>query len=164
MKTASIYYSFSGNTKKVAAILSGLLLEKGPVEQIELQALDESRAFLGQCARAIKHTKGEIAAVNFDLSSFDLIFFGTPVWAFGPAPAMNTYLDKCTGVAGKEVILFSTYGSGAGKERCLNYMQEILSKKGAQQFSRFHIQQFKVKDKDFIVSEIKKIMRLWPNG
>jgi NAD(P)H-dependent FMN reductase len=79
---------------------------------------------------------------------------GTPVWAFGPAPAMNTFLDKCLGLEGKEAVLFTTYGSGVGKERCLDYMEDILSKKGARQFRRFSIQEFKAKDKEFVLSRI----------
>lgn len=158
MKSAIIYYSFSGNTKKVAHVLSEHLKEKGPVETIELKSLDESGKFLTQAARAFRRKRAEIAPVNFDLCEYDLLCFGTPVWAFGPAPAMNTFLDVCLGVQDKEAILFTTYGSGTGNERCLNYMQGILTKKGAKQFKRFSIQQFKVDDKEFALSKIKEVL------
>jgi NAD(P)H dehydrogenase (quinone) len=157
MKSVIIYYSFSGNTKKVADVLSGYLEEKGSVETIEIKSLDESDKFLTQAARAFRRKRAQIAAVNFDLCGYDLLCFGTPVWAFGPAPAMNTYLDKCLGIKDKEVVLFTTYGSGTGNERCLNYMQNILTKKGAQKFKRFSIQQFKVNDKELVFSKIKEI-------
>ncbi|MBU1726846.1 MAG: flavodoxin family protein [Candidatus Omnitrophica bacterium] len=156
MKTAIVYYSYSGNTRKVAEILAEALKEKSSVDLIDLQALDESNSFLGQCRRAIVRKKGKIAPVKLDLSAFDLICFGTPVWAFGPAPAINAYLEQCTGLSGKEVILFTTYGSGAGKERCVNYMQDILSRKGTKSFKRFSIQQFKVKDRQLVLAEIEK--------
>lgn len=160
MKSIIIYYSYSGNTRKVADILCERLKQKGEVEIIDLQARDESRAFLGQCQRAFRHVKANIATVNFDLSGYDLVCFGTPVWAFGPAPAMNTYLEKCFGLGGKRIILFVTYGGGLGKVRCLDYMQGILSKKGAIEFHRFLIQQFRVKDRDFVLGQIKETMRL----
>ncbi len=164
MKSIIIFYSFSGNTKKVAGILSEYLGQKGEVEIIELKGLDESDKFFAQVARAFRHKRATLSPVNFDLSEFDLICFGTPVWAFGPAPAINTYLDKCFGVEGKAVILFSTYGSGTGNKRCLDYMQDMLVKKGAKDFKRFSIQQFKVNNKEFVLSKIKEIARLWPNG
>ena len=163
MKSAIIYYSYSGNTKKVARILQEQLSQQGAVDEIELQA-DESKSFFSQAGRAFLHKRTGLRGVNFDLSGYDLICLGTPVWAFGPAPAMNTYLDRCSGVENKEAILFATYGSGAGKEKCLNYMQDILSKKGAKNFKRFSIQQFKVDDKEFILSKTKEITRLSPNG
>ena len=164
MKGIVIFYSYSGNTKKVTGTLSEYLRRKGQVDIIELQALDESNSFFGQAARAFIHKRAKIEPTNFDLTQHDLVCLGTPVWAFGPAPAMNTYLDKCFGLEGKEVILFTTYGSGTGNQRCLNYMQDILTKKGARDFRRFSIQQFKVKDKEFLLSKITEMTRLWPNG
>jgi len=138
-------------------VLAEALKQKGEVEELQLFALDESKTFLGQCQRAFKHARAKIQEVNCDLSRYDLICFGTPVWAFGPAPALNTYLDKCFGASGKDVILFATYGSGAGKERCLDYIQKILSAKGVSNFKRFSIQQSKVNKKDFIIAEITKL-------
>ena len=164
MQSIIIYYSYSGNTQKVANILMDLLETKGEAQQTELVGLDESKSFFGQCRRAFLRKKATLQPVNFDLSEFDLICFGTPVWGFGSAPAMNAYLDKCSGLEGKSVILFTTYGSGTGNERCLNYIQDILAKKGAKEFNRFSIQQFKVNDKEFVLSKIKEIARLWPNG
>jgi multimeric flavodoxin WrbA len=156
MKSIIVYYSFTGNTKEVSAILSEYLKEKGQVETIELKDLNENGRFFSQAAKAFRHKRAEIESVNFELKDYDLICLGTPVWAFGPTPAINTYLDKCFGIENKEIILFTTYGSGTGNERCLNYMQGLLAKKGAKSFRRFSIQQFKVGDKEFVLSKIKE--------
>jgi flavodoxin len=156
MKIAIVYYSYSGNTKKIADALADYLKPQGTVQMIELKALDESNNFFAQASRAFWHKKAEITVADFNLSHSDLVCFGTPVWAFAPAPAMNTYLDKCWGLPGKEVILFTTYGSGAGRERCLNYMQDILAKKGAQNFKRLHVQQFKVGEQELVKKIIKE--------
>ena len=160
MRSVIVYYSYSGNTRKVAEVLAEALKEKGEIDIIELNALDESKSFLGQCRRAFARSRAKLAPVNFDLSAYDLICIGTPVWAFAPTPTMNTYLDQCIGLENKEVILFTTYGSGTGNNRCLNCMQDILAKKGAKSFNRFSIQQFKVNDKEFVLSKIKEVARL----
>lgn len=157
MNAAIIYYSFSGNTKKVVYILAEYLKQKGRVDIIALKDLDGADKFFAQAARAFRHKRAKIEPVNFDLSDYDRACLGTPVWAFGPAPVMNTYLDGCFGLEDKEVILFTTYGSGTGNARCLNYMQGILAKKGVRQFKRFSIQQFKVDDKEFVLSKIEEI-------
>ncbi|MDD5194596.1 MAG: NAD(P)H-dependent oxidoreductase [Candidatus Omnitrophica bacterium] len=156
MKVAIIYYSFSGNTKMVAHYLKEYLKETSEVEMIELRSLDESNNFFVQAARAFKGARARIQNAQLDLSGFDFVCFGTPVWAFGPAPAMNTYLDNCTGLQSKKVILFTTYGSGTGNERCLNRMQEVLAKKGAAYFKRFSIQQGKVGEREFIFSLLRE--------
>jgi flavodoxin len=161
MEAAIIYYSYSGNTDKIAKILIEYLRQKYQVNIARLEAWDESASFFGQAARALLRKKASIAPAGLDLSSYDLICLGTPVWAFAPAPAMNTYLDKCSGLLGRPVVLFTTYGSGAGVNRCFNYMQKILFKKGAKDFKRFSIQQFKVDDKAFVNKVISQNLKLY---
>ena len=153
MKSAIVYYSSSGNTKKVADFLAEHLRQKGEVEIIPLQA-EESDNFFLQAAKAFSHQKTEVKAVNFNLKDFDLLCFGTPVWAFAPAPAMNFYLERCFGLETKKIILFCTYGSGVGKDRCLDYMQKILASKGAKEFRRFAICGKEASNKDFVLKEI----------
>jgi flavodoxin len=160
MRSIIIYYSYSGNTRKVAKVLIEFLQEKGSAEYLEIISPSESESFFGQARRAFRHTKAKIDPIKLDLSDYDLICLGTPVWAFGPAPAMNTYLDKCCGLGSKEVVLFTTYGSGLGNQRCLNYMQDVLAKKGARDFKKFSIQQFQVKDREFVLRTIKELTRL----
>ncbi|MBM3250549.1 MAG: hypothetical protein FJZ09_06915 [Candidatus Omnitrophica bacterium] len=158
MKNAVIYYSFSGNTKRVASILSGYLKEKGETQEIELIALDEAKSFFGQGRRAFGRVRAKIREAELDLSGFELVCLGTPVWAFAPVPAINTFLDRCLGVEGKDIVLFSTYGSGTGNGRCLKIMQQELAKKGAKSFKEFSIQQLKTKDKEFVLAKIKETL------
>jgi flavodoxin len=158
MRSVIVYYSYSGNTRKVAHLLSEELKQKGGVEIKELRPADESRNFFLQCRRAIKHVRAKLEPADFDLGAYDLICIGTPVWAFGPAPAVNTWLAECRGIHGKNIVLFTTYGSGTGNKRCLDYMQSLLAAKGAKDFKRFSIQQFKIKNKELILSKIKEAL------
>ena len=155
MRSLIVYYSYSGNTKKLAEHLCAYLRQRGQADIVELKAQDESESFLGQCRRAFWRKRARIEPINCNLSSYDLVCFGAPVWAFAPAPAMNTCLDQVQNIQNKEIVLFTTYGSGTGNNRCLNYMQSILAKKGARSFKRFSIQQFKVNDHDFVSSRIQ---------
>ncbi|MDD5730715.1 MAG: NAD(P)H-dependent oxidoreductase [Candidatus Omnitrophica bacterium] len=159
MNCTVVYYSYSGNTRKVAQILAEYLKQKGDTRLMELESLDEAKSFFGQCRRAFTHVRGQIETVNFDLTGSSIICFGSPVWALGPAPAMNTYLDKCAGLEGKQVILFTTFGSGTGNERCLNYMESLLAKKGAQAINKFSVQQNKIEDHEFVLSKIKAVVK-----
>lgn len=158
MRSLIIYYSFSGNTKKAAVFLKDYLSTEGQVNILELKDLNESGKFFTQAAQAFKHARASIQKVNLDLSDYDLICFGSPVWAFGPAPAMNTCLDRCFGLEGKNAILFTTYGSGTGNQRCLKYMQGILTKKGVKGFKKFSLQQFKLRDEEAAKKIIKEAL------
>jgi multimeric flavodoxin WrbA len=158
MKILIIYYSYHGNTKRVAEILDECLKQTYEVRILRLETLNESTSFFRQAARAFFHKKARLSFADFDLSGYDLICLGTPVWAFAPTPAINAYLDGCFGLEGKSVVLFTTYGSGAGVIQCLNYMQTILSNKGAKDFKRFSIHQFRINDKEFVSKVISEAL------
>lgn len=162
MKSVIIYYSHRGHTKKVTELLFEYLKEKSDVEIIELKALDETDNVIREAYRAFMHKKAKLQPVNFDLTTYDLVCLGTPVWAAAPTPAMNTYLDRCSGLEGKTVILFAT-GHRTYEvcpKFCIKYMQDVLSKKGVKDFRIFYIRQVEVKDREFVLSQIKKAICL----
>jgi flavodoxin len=158
VKSIIIYYSLTGNTHKLAESLASRLKEKGEVSLLRLIPLDESKTFLGQCWRAFLGLKASISELQTDLSNYDFICLGTPVWAFGPTPAVNKYLEICSGLEGKKIILFITYGSGTGINRCFKKMEEKLHKKGVTIIQRLGIQQFNVNNLAFVNKEIGKIV------
>ena len=107
MEAIIIYYSLTGNTQKTAQILSESLQGRQyGVRMLELKPVDEARSFLGQAIRAFQHKKARIVQAGLNLSAYDLVCFGTPVWAFGPAPALNGYMAQCYGITNKPAILF----------------------------------------------------------
>ena len=152
MKSAIVYYSFSGNTRRAAEALAEYLRKTSEVDIMELKALDESSSFFKQALRALVRTKAKVEPVSFDLSKYDLVCIGTPVWAFGPAPAMNTYLSQCRGLKGKDAIAFTTYGSGTGNGQCINYIKNILNKKGVKNCRSFTAKGARTRDKGYLES------------
>jgi len=158
MKSLIVYYSYTGNTEKIAEKLRGILSKKGQTEIHQLKPIDESDNFFAQAASAFTGKRAQLSNVKFDLSGYDLICLGTPVWAFAPTPAINTYLDKVQNLDGKDAICFVTYASGAGVKRCLNTMIEKLKQKGAFKISGFSIQQTKVNDTDFVETAIEEAL------
>lgn len=144
---------------KAANILADEL--KARFERVDchrIEASDESSSFLGQCRRAFFKKKAKIKEIPANMADYDLIAIGTPVWAFEPTPAVRAYLDQITGASGKKAVLFATYGSGTGKERCLNRIEAALKEKGLSSTARFSIQQFKLSDEPFVRAEIKKCL------
>ena len=159
MKSIIVYYSYSGNTHKVAEILRERLSREGEATLVRLKAEDESSNFFIQCLRAISNKRARIKDVPFNLFGYDLICLGCPVWAREPVPAIKTYLDKCSDLDGKRAILFVTYGSGLGKDHCMDKMENALRKKGIKDYRRFSISQFKVNDRNFVLEEMEKCLK-----
>ncbi|MBU1087359.1 MAG: NAD(P)H-dependent oxidoreductase [Candidatus Omnitrophica bacterium] len=146
-KAIVVYYSYSGNTRKTAEFLKDKITRKFQTDMLELKPSDESKFFLKQCVRAFRKVQADLNQdLILDLKEYDLIALGTPVWAFGMAPAMRGYIDKVKGLAGKKIILFATYGSGVGKDKCLREMAEIVKAKGAEEVRSFLVQQYDVKN------------------
>ncbi len=131
MKTAVVYYSYTGNTHRVARLIIGVLKSKGEEAiPVRIRPLKEETNFLKQCRDSFFRKKPELYKTLLELENYDRIILGSPVWAFNPATALNTYLDKCTSLEGKEAICFVTYGSGAGKEKALGILKKSLEAKG----------------------------------
>ena len=132
MKTLIAYYSYSGITEKVVKFYEAELSGSGQVTVQRLKPKQEITTFLGQCRAAFSRKRAELEGiVEFDAKGYDLIVIGSPVWAFAPVPAINTYLDKITGIDGKKVIILLTSGSGAGVGNCFNVIKKALEEKKA---------------------------------
>ncbi len=110
-KVAIIYFSATGTTKTIAEYIknttNGELIEIIPKEKYTSEDLDygnnESRANREQNNRS---SRPEIEN-KFDLSSYDIIYLGYPIW-WGDVPKIIlTFLDTYD-LSGKTVIPFCT--------------------------------------------------------
>lgn len=142
MKSAIVYYSYTGNTHRVVHLIIGILKQKGEdAIPVRIRPLKEETNFFVQCAGAFFSKKPELYRTLLNLKGFDRIIVGSPVWAFKPAPAINTFLDKCNSLDGMEAVCFVTYGSGTGKESALRVIKSALERKGARNTKTISFQQ-----------------------
>jgi len=158
MKTLITYYSYSGHTEDVVDIFKEVLEKKSELKIQRLRPKKEVTSFFGQCMAARFKKRCAIEEALFDASSYDTIIIGSPVWAFAPTPAISTYLDKVIGLENKKLIVLLTSGSGAGVKMCFKHINDILRAKGAASISEINIPNARMKDKDFIISSLEKIL------
>jgi NAD(P)H-dependent FMN reductase len=71
--------------------------------------------YLKGAPRARRGERGAIEPSVIDVSMYDTIVVGTPVWAFHPTPAINTAIDVLKGCEGKAGIAFCTSGGMPGQ-------------------------------------------------
>ena len=158
MKTLITYYSYSGITEKVIGIFKEVLEKRSELKIQRLKPKEEITSFFAQCMAARFKKRCEIEEALFDAASFDTVILGTPVWAFAPAPAINTYLDKVTGLSNKKLIVLITSGSGLGVKNCFKYINDILRSKGVSSISEINIPNARMNDNNFIISSLEKAL------
>jgi flavodoxin len=144
MKVMLIYFSFSGNTEKLAGIIGETLEEQGSVtDYVKLETIRKS-SFFEKCINSFKKRSEEIIEVPSVVDS-EFIFLGSPVWAFDIAPAVRKFIEE-TDFSGKSVYLFMTYGSGSGKSRAIESFRKLIERKGGQVKGILEIKGKKIKE------------------
>lgn len=114
MKAIVIYYSYSGNTKNIAlhiaealnadtAVIDTVKAYEGDYDAVVEQGHDEIR----------KGFRPPIKPINVDLSQYDTIILGTPVWWYTFAPAVKTFIESYD-LSGKTIYPFATNGGWLG--------------------------------------------------
>ncbi len=157
MKALIVYYSETGNTKKLAHLIGEYLHNQGwAVDERWLHAPNESKSFMGKCLKAFFHIRTKVESTFVVVSPYDLVCFGSPVWAFEPAPAARTYMMDCVGLVGRKTVAFVTYGSGLGKGRCLGNMAKMLKKKDAREVKLFSVASSDIDNVEKVKEVIKK--------
>ena len=118
------YFSASGVTKKLAEKLAAAvdadlfeIRPKVPYTKADLNWMDkQSRSTIEMQNPS---SRPEIAAGGPDLSGYDTIFVGFPIWWYIAPTIVNTFLESCD-LTGKTVVPFATSGgSGMGGEDVL---------------------------------------------
>lgn len=125
-KKLIVYFTYTNNTKKIAekikAKLNCDILEIKPVKPYDSDY--DTVVRLEQNNETAKKTP-DIEKINVDLSKYDEVILGIPVWWYTIAPVIRTFL-KQNDLSGKKIIPFATNGGWIGrtfqeiKELCPN--------------------------------------------
>lgn len=111
-KVLVLYYSQTSNTRGVAQEIATRL--NADIEEIvPVQAYDgDFQATIDRCMKEREQgVTPEIKPLTADISAYDVIFIGYPVWFGTFAPPVAAFLDQAD-LSGKKVVPFCTFGSG----------------------------------------------------
>lgn len=114
MKNIVIYYSYGGNTRRVAETVRQAL-------DADMAEIKTVRPYEGSYNDVVDQGKREIDSgfmpqiepLNMDLDQYDTVILGSPVWWYTFAPAMKTFLNQAD-LSGKTVYPFATNGGWIG--------------------------------------------------
>lgn len=115
MKKIVVYYSYTGNTKKIADMIK----EKLNCDVLELTpkipfSTDYQTVVDEYQNNSIDNKEVEINDININLNDYEEIIIGTPVWWYTISPVVVTFLKKYD-LSGKVVIPFATNAGWLGK-------------------------------------------------
>lgn len=159
MKTLIAYYSSTGNTARIARLFADRLNAKGETTLRRLTPTEEPTGFASRCRSAITRKRATLDTdTDFDVSPYDMIVLGCPVWAFAPVPAMNSYLDKLNGLHGKRVVVVLTSNNKLLVNKCFKNIRNVLQGKGASSVDEIFIPDRKQGDTAFLSSSISKYL------
>lgn len=116
-KILVVYYSWSGNTEYVAKYVQEML--GADIFEIELiKPFSDNYSIVAQEYRKDNSTgtNRKLKKTVENLSSYDIIFIGTPIWGGTRALPVKSFLIEHD-LTGKTVVPFATHGGG-GEGRC----------------------------------------------
>jgi flavodoxin len=116
------YYSWSGNTAKVAKAIAETL----SADLDEIRDMKPRRgffAFFGSAFEASRQKPAAIAPSTKDPAAYDVVILGTPVWAGNMASPLRAYIMREKPKI-KEIALFCTL-HGSGGEKTLASMAQL---------------------------------------
>jgi len=110
-KNLVVYYSYSGNTKSVAekikTITNGDLFEIKTVQEYPRNYTDVVNQAKKEKEQDFKPELSE----NIDITGYDTIFIGSPVWWYTFSTPVKTFLSQHD-FSGKTIMPFCTHGGG----------------------------------------------------
>jgi flavodoxin len=149
-KILVVYYSRTNTTRKVAIDISQHI-------SCDLEEINDTKdrsgviGYLTATKDAVKKNNTIIRPIERDISSYDLIIIGTPIWAWTISTPIRTFINEYKDKI-KEFSLFATMG-GKGDVETFSEIEKIIGKKS--------IKTLGVKTKDVVDNseEYRKILK-----
>jgi DNA-binding transcriptional ArsR family regulator/flavodoxin len=127
IRACVIFYSYSGITRGVA---EGIRNASG-CDLIEVKTKNPYSSFSVYTTGVLHSRKGACDPIEpevIDVSGYDFLIIGTPVWAWKPSPAINAAVRALKGCEGKMAVIFTTCSNQPGE--ALPILSKALSDRG----------------------------------
>lgn len=143
MKTVIVYYSMSGNTKYVAKELAAKLgadiVEISPEKAYPDKGF--SKFFWGGKS-AVMGDKPKLTPYKLDISNYERVIIGTPVWASSFTPPLRTFIDENRSALQKKSLSVFICSSGGSADKAIDKLCKFIG------IEKFEAELFLVDPKD----------------
>lgn len=116
MKTLVIFYSYTGNAKRLAQELAAK--EAADIAEVkDVRHPGKLKAYSLGCLAAMRGKPWPIQQTEADLTVYDRLILFSPVWASNPPPAVHALLERLPKGKTVSVKMISASGSSGCRER-----------------------------------------------
>lgn len=154
MRAIIMYYSRSGNTEKLAKRIQ----QDVGCDILKIEPEQEYGNYIASVGR-VMNERGKKVVPAFiteipDLSDYDVVFLGFPIWAQDVPAFVADFVQKCD-IRGKIVIPFATYGMSN-----IQWTMKTLKELCRESDMRLPFDQgvFKKQDYNRWMTQVKKIL------
>lgn len=159
IRACVVFYSYSGITRGVA---EGIRNASG-CDLVDVKTKKPYCAFTAYTTGALRSRKmacDPIEPAEIDVSVYDLLIIGTPVWVGRPAPAINAAVRALKGCEGKMAVIFSTYSCDPGD--ALPILSKALADRGVRVMAEISLDAGDTKNPDAGGKLLRQILRADP--
>lgn len=131
-----VYYTRTNKTKMVAEKIA----QMKNADMLEIIDKKDRSGVLGYIGGAISAMRNSPTPIEYDvkdLSKYDIVYLGSPVWASKPAPAIREYIEQ-NDFSDVNVVTFVTMMS-SGEKSALKIMNDMIQKQGGNVIKSFAI-------------------------
>jgi len=155
LRACVIFYSYSGITRRVA---EGIRNASG-CDLIEVRTKTPYSSFTAYTTGVIRSRKmacDQIEPAEIDVSAYDFLIIGTPVWAWKPSPAINGAVQALKGCEGKMAVVFTTCSNQPGE--ALPLLSKSLADRGVRVMAEISLDAEDTKNPDAGGELLRKII------
>lgn len=159
VRACVIFYSYTGITRGVA---EGIRNASG-CDLIEVTTKKPYSSFSAYTTGVLRSRRMACDAIEpeeIDVSVYDLLIIGTPVWAWKPAPAINGAVQALRGCEGKNAVIFVTCCNQPGE--ALPLLKKNLDDRGVKVMKEFFFNTEDTKNPDAGGDLLRRIIQADP--
>ena len=123
-----LYYSLTNNTE----IMAQAIASRYQADLIEIEAQEYRNDFISRTLASFdawtEEKNSTIDPDIIDLSRYQIIFLGSPIWWYRPAVPLWTFVEK-NRFQGQKIVLFNTFNSRF-KDKYINEFSDLVKSKG----------------------------------
>ena len=159
-KVLVLCYSRSGNTESMAKEIAKYYNAELKFIETEVYTLN-FKGWRRAAVDANAHTESPIKPEIIDMENYDLIFLGSPIWLFRPAPPLWTFVRN-NDFTEKKVVLFNTFNSRF-KQKNIDEFNTLISSKGGTPVGHIYVKRGRAipllqEDGNYVAKETRKLL------